>query len=388
MALEIFKNAAEINNDDAMFETLVKLLAEEDIVTIISPTFSTAFFDLKKRMIGIPAWKKMSRALKMVLRFHECSHGLFTHIENFHDFVEGKYPRALAGIINICEDDRVDRLMVKKYPGAKKYYAEGYREIMARFWKDIEVETASFADRLNLDSKAHADFPFTAKNITEAKLHFRFKNTQTPEEVIELAKDIYAYCKEEAKTNQHQQPPSAPNKEQGQQDEEQEKQNEANQNQSGDQEQSEDGEENEQSGGTEGSDEKSEDSAEGGEESEEDNEEGSEGGEVEDGEESNSEADDNNDFEGSDTDSSDGSFTKTQDMFKQAEKDIVEENDESKNKENQQHDYYGRKIDPLSRTIILRANKSNFVGFKEVNKLADNRIEQMRSKKITVWKSP
>lgn len=371
MALDVFKNASFAQNDDAMFETFVKLLAEENITTITSPTFKTAFFDLKRRIVGIPAWKNMSRSLKMVLRLHEGGHALFSEVESFHDFIEGKYGRALSGIINVCEDDRNDRLMQKKFPGSKPYYKEGYKEIMARFWDDVDYDTASFADKLNLDSKAKDRFPLVPSNEIEAKLYFRFKNTQTVEEVIALAYDIYAYCKEEAKTDTN----NNPGNEEQEQDQEEQEQGEGESFGENDQEEK---SENEGTGGKQGDEQKDSEETEG---ESDDSGEKSEGEKAEDGKETDSKPDDKNDFDG-DANSDDTNFTQTQDQFKQTEQDIVNENTEEVK---QERDYYGNKVDPVDRIIILKSGKKNFVGFRQFNKDMSENIEKVRQTKQTYY---
>lgn len=378
MALDVFKNANSENNDDAMFATFVKLLAEENIATITSPTFKTAFFDLKRRIVGIPAWKNMSRNLKMALRFHECGHALFSEVEAFHDFIEGKYGRALSGIINVCEDDRNDRLTQKKFPGSKQYYKEGYKEIMARFWKDGDYENASFADKLNLDSKVKDQFPLVPANETEAKLYFRFKNTQTVEEVIALAYDIYAYCKEESKTDTSKQP--SQEEQESSAEEQDEQASQGDQCESAESEEQEGDDSDEKSGSKQGEEQNKESSEE--QEGEgDDSDEKSEGSEAQDGEETDSKPDDKNDFEG-EANSDDTNFTQTNDQFKQAEQEIVNENDES-NKN--QFDKYGRKVDPMKKIIILRSNKTNILSFKETNKLISERIEKIKGDTLRHW---
>lgn len=373
MALDVFKNASFAQNDDAMFETFVKLLAEENITTITSPTFKTAFFDLKRRIVGIPAWKNMSRSLKMVLRLHEGGHALFSEVESFHDFIEGKYGRALSGIINVCEDDRNDRLMQKKFPGSKPYYKEGYKEIMARFWDDVDYDTASFADKLNLDSKAKDRFPLVPANETEAKLYFRFKNTQTVDEVIALAYDVYAYCKEEAKTDTNNNPG---NEEQElEQDQEEQEQGEGESFGENDQEEK---SENEGTGGKQGDEQKDSEENEG---EGDDSGEKSEGEKAEDGKEADSKPDDKNDFDG-EANSDDTNFTQTQDQFKQTEQDIVNENTEEVK---QERDHYGNKVDPVDRIIILKSGKKNFVGFRQFNKDMSENIEKVRQTKQTYY---
>jgi len=373
MALDVFKNASFAQNDDAMFETFVKLLAEEDITTITSPTFKTAFFDLKRRIVGIPAWKNMSRNLKMVLRFHECGHALFSEVESFHDFIEGKYGRALSGIINVCEDDRNDRLTQKKFPGSKPYYKEGYKEIMARFWNDVDYDTASFADKLNLDSKAKDRFPLVPANETEAKLYFRFKNTQTVEEVIALAYDVYAYCKEEAKTDTNNNPGNEA--QEFEQDQEEQEQGEGMSFGESDQEEK---SENEGTGGEQGDEQKDSDENEG---EGDDSGEKSEGEKAEDSKETDSKPDDKNDFDG-EANSDNTNFTQTNDQFKQAEQEIVNENTEEVK---QERDYYGNKIDPVDRIIILKSGKKNFVGFRQFNKDMNENIEKLRQNKQTYY---
>jgi hypothetical protein len=368
MSLDVFKNSKFVDNDDEMFANLVKLLAEEDITSIVSKEFPTAFFDIKRRMCGFPMWEKMNRAVRALLRFHEVGHAKYSDEESFHDFVEGKYPARLAGIINICEDDRIDRLMVKAFPGAKKIYLEGYKYVFNRFFKDVNYEECSLADKFNIDSKGKL-IPFVAQNDTEAKLYFKFKNTQTAEEAIAVAHEIYEYCKQ-----QEQQKKQEKQEQQEKQQQEQQQKGDPNPGRgSPDESQGEEGEEEQQpSDGEETS-------------GEEDSGDTTDGGETTDGDKTDHknqekmEPTGGSDSEGSDnTDENSDDFSKTQSAFKKAEQDLVEESTDEVNPSDQlRNPYNGKPLSTMERIIVLKTKKKNVISYKDVRKTISSNINNL-----------
>ena len=63
---------------------LPKLLAKENI-TIQHGNYSTAWFDIKNRVLGLPMWKDMGKDVYDLLIGHEVGHALETPYEGWHD---------------------------------------------------------------------------------------------------------------------------------------------------------------------------------------------------------------------------------------------------------------------------------------------------------------
>ena len=62
---------------------------------------------------------------------HECAHGIYTQTQIAPAFQEAHGPEAF-GILNALEDARVERLMGRRYPGAKLNLEEGFRFVGER----------------------------------------------------------------------------------------------------------------------------------------------------------------------------------------------------------------------------------------------------------------
>jgi len=66
---------------------LARLLAKENI-TVRSGNYTTAFFDVKNRVLGLPAWKDDNKDLHDMLVGHEVGHALYTPAEGWGSMSE------------------------------------------------------------------------------------------------------------------------------------------------------------------------------------------------------------------------------------------------------------------------------------------------------------
>ena len=161
--------------------TLAKLLATENL-TVEHRKVSTAAFDTKKRTLILPIWKTASSTLYDLLVGHEVGHALYTPDVTDH----GCRP----DILNIVEDARIERMMKRTYPGLRKSFYEGYRELWEKDFfgvKDEDLRTLNLADRINLYFKGKNDVEFSDD---EKDFVTRCAKTTTFEECIDLANDI------------------------------------------------------------------------------------------------------------------------------------------------------------------------------------------------------
>ena len=176
---------------------LPKLLAKENI-TIQHGNYHTAWFDVKDRVLGLPLWKDMGKDVYDLLVGHEVSHALHTPFEGWHDSPE-KLEGAPRSYLNVCEDARIERFIQNIYPGLVGPMARGYKVLKAEGffgdvdsmdWKDIKL-----IDKINIKTKlGHlAEVPFTPEEEVFLK---RSLTTETFDEVVQLAKDILAFTKE------------------------------------------------------------------------------------------------------------------------------------------------------------------------------------------------
>ena len=178
--------------------TLARLLATENL-TVEHRKVSTAAFDVHNRVLILPIWKTASSTVYDLLVGHEVGHALYTPDEDID---------APKDFVNVLEDARIEKKMRVSYPGLKKTFYLGYKELWAdNFFgvKDEDPSKLSFIDRINLYYKGNPDIPFSEEEmkwVTKAGL------TNTFEEVVALAKEIYEFSqkKQEEKEFQLQAP--------------------------------------------------------------------------------------------------------------------------------------------------------------------------------------
>jgi hypothetical protein len=172
---------------------LARLLATENLI-VEHRKVPTASFDVDRRVLTLPNWDRASSVVYDMLVGHEVGHALFTPNEDWT--AKHKCPQ---DFINVIEDARIEKLMKRKYPGLRKSFAGGYRELNDADFFGIEGEdfdTFSLIDRINLHFKigASAMIPFS---IEEQVFVARTDVAETFEEVCEIAVDVYNFSKQE-----------------------------------------------------------------------------------------------------------------------------------------------------------------------------------------------
>ena len=176
-----------------------RLLATENI-NVIRSNVKTASFDIKNRTLLLPRWKDMSDAEEEMLLLHEVGHALFTGYDEYSNVFE-KGRRHLKAYANVLEDVRIERKMKVRYPGARKFFAAGYKSVNDRDFfgvRGADVNEFQLIDRINLYYKV--GFNCGVKfNEAETNLLRRVDRTETVEEVIALAEEIYAYSLQKQK---------------------------------------------------------------------------------------------------------------------------------------------------------------------------------------------
>ena len=182
---------------------LARLLATENLI-VEHRKVSTASFDVDRRVLTLPNWDKASSVVYDMLVGHEVGHALFTPNEDWT--AEHDCPR---DFVNVIEDARIEKLMKRKYPGLRKSFAGGYKELNDKDFFGIEGEdfnTFSLIDRINLHFKvgASAMIPFS---IEEQVFVARTDVAETFDEVCQIAVDVYNFSN---KTEEVEQPAAQP----------------------------------------------------------------------------------------------------------------------------------------------------------------------------------
>ena len=172
---------------------LARLLATENLV-VEHRKVSTASFDVDRRVLTLPNWDRASSIVYDMLVGHEVGHALFTPNEDWRDLAD-----CPKDFVNVIEDARIEKLMKRKYPGLRKSFAGGYKELNDQDFfgiADEDLTKLSLIDRINLHFKvgASALIPFS---IEEQVFVARTDVAETFEEVCTIAVDVYEFSKQE-----------------------------------------------------------------------------------------------------------------------------------------------------------------------------------------------
>jgi ACT domain-containing protein len=194
---------------------LARLLANENI-SVTQGNYPTAFFDVKKRELGLPNWKEMGKDVYDLLVGHEVGHALETPT-NFVEIIgEASIPH---GYLNVVEDIRIEKKMLAKYPGLVGNFKRGYKELIydRNLFEvaDKDISLLPFMDRLNLKAKGRdlIDVPFTEE---EMPYFTKAMSVETFEDVIAVCKEILAWLKAKKQKQKDENSAPKPSKEQPQ----------------------------------------------------------------------------------------------------------------------------------------------------------------------------
>ena len=179
---------------------LARLLATENL-KVEHRRVSTACFDVSSRTLILPIWKSASNTVYDLLVGHEVGHALYTPNEDF-----GTAPK---DFVNVLEDARIEKMMKRTYPGLRKSFYDGYRELWNDDFfgvRDANIESLSLIDRINLYFKGNPDMFFSDDEKVWVS---RASNTNTFKEVIALAEELYGYAKEKQEEKQDVMMPSS-----------------------------------------------------------------------------------------------------------------------------------------------------------------------------------
>jgi hypothetical protein len=174
-----------------------RLLATENL-TVVRGRVRTASFDIVSRVLTLPMWKDMTPEIEDMLIGHEVGHALYTGERYIQPLKEN--PKMMS-YMNIIEDVRIEKLIKRKYPGLRKRMNEGYKQLNDRDFFGIKsvpnINNLLLIDKINLYFKAGFQCGVEF-NADEKVFVNRAERTETIEDVITLANDIYAYSKEQA----------------------------------------------------------------------------------------------------------------------------------------------------------------------------------------------
>lgn len=192
---------------------LAKLLATENITMQHNPRSITASFDTKNRVLTLPMWANISEDLYDMLVVHEVGHALDTPSDKwitaitdicikYHDDKSNDtFLGAVKDFLNVIEDARIERRQKIRYPGSKRNFVLGYKELYDRDFFGInskDINSLSFIDRANIYFKngTHLNVKFDAN---EKVLINKISSTETFDDVVNLTDEIYGIYLKKAK---------------------------------------------------------------------------------------------------------------------------------------------------------------------------------------------
>ena len=175
--------------------TIAKLLATEDIF-VVYKQMETAYFDSKKRELGLPIWndEDMTADISDLMTCHEIGHALWTPL----DMLERAAIRKINhSFVNVIEDARIEKFVKVKYPGTAGVFTRGYVDLVSRDFFGTagkDISKLNLIDRINLYFKsADTTIPFSAEENVWVD---RIRELRTEDEVLDLAEELYKWMEE------------------------------------------------------------------------------------------------------------------------------------------------------------------------------------------------
>jgi len=174
--------------------SVAKLLANENI-TVVQENVPTAMFDVKNRVLTLPLWADVDAAVQSLLTGHEVGHALYTPEEGWHEAVcsrGGNY----KSFLNVVEDARIEKLIQRKYPGLRRDFVSGYKQLMSKgFFGSKDAAEFGLIDRINTHFKCGmaANTPFAEDEVQWVD---RIAKLETWEQVVEVTDELFEFCKQ------------------------------------------------------------------------------------------------------------------------------------------------------------------------------------------------
>jgi hypothetical protein len=188
-------------------DVLAKVLAIENLTVIHSNKAKTAAFNPHTRTLILPIYdgKLKSETLNMFVG-HEIGHALKSPDKAIEacNYISPKYPKVAKGYLNVVEDVRIERFVKNRYPGLCYDFRMGYQELMDRNFFGIKgrnINKMALVDRINIFFKV----PYTDLGIVftpeERVFVKKVQDADTWDEVCEVAKELYEFCKSQSETD-------------------------------------------------------------------------------------------------------------------------------------------------------------------------------------------
>jgi hypothetical protein len=123
---------------------------------------------------------------------HEIGHALYTNSESWISAIKLREPNEVfRDYLNVIEDARIESLVKQKYPGMKKIFYHGYKQILDNKIFEIDaVEDLPLIDRLNIYFKFSGIIHLNLSE-TESSYIKRIEKIEKFSEVVDIAIEIF-----------------------------------------------------------------------------------------------------------------------------------------------------------------------------------------------------
>jgi len=139
-------------------------MAQENIQVEFQPEADTASFDVKRRILTLPQYKGMTTHEVALFIAHEVSHASNTNWVRYSAIIEkviktyNLTEESACEVCNIVEDIRIEKLSKRRFPGVKRDFFFGYRDLYSRFAEGKAPKSAS--GNANLMGRINYHFKF------------------------------------------------------------------------------------------------------------------------------------------------------------------------------------------------------------------------------------
>ena len=178
-----------------------RALATENLSFSFDAEAPTASFDVKTRHLVMPVWN-VSDTLQTMLVAHEISHALWTPYERSEELMkqaeaDGFVVKLLHRICNVIEDVRIEKMMKAKYPGTRRDFFLGYKEVVDSDlfkFSEMDIAKVGLINRMNIHFKWGIP-GFLNVNLSdeEQRIADLIDAVQTFDEAFQLAKALYEH---------------------------------------------------------------------------------------------------------------------------------------------------------------------------------------------------
>jgi len=178
-----------------------RALATENLSFSFDAEAPTASFDVKTRHLVMPVWN-VSDTLQTMLVAHEISHALWTPYERSEELMkqaeaDGFVAKLLHRICNVIEDVRIEKMMKAKYPGTRRDFFLGYKEVVDSDlfkFSEMDIAKVGLINRMNIHFKWGIP-GFLNVNLSDEEQGIAdlIDAVQTFDEAFQLAKALYKH---------------------------------------------------------------------------------------------------------------------------------------------------------------------------------------------------